>query len=140
MSEAKAVEVAAIEERLNMLHMSASKGDRLAYLSCFFLDAVFVGTDASECWSFEKLAEVAAKHFQNGEGWTYVPIERKIDLIPDTNVAYFFEYLTHEKYGELRGSGVVIKRGGEWVVSQYVLSLPVPNSLFDAIVAQIQAK
>lgn len=140
MAKVKVAEVAAIEERLDTLHRSAAQGDRLAYLSCFFLDAVFVGTDASEYWSFKEFAEVVAKHFRDGKGWTYVPFERNVKVIPNTDVAYFYERLSHAEYVEARGSGVLIKRGGVWVISQYVLSLPIPNSLFDAIVAQIRTE
>ena len=34
-----------------------------------------------------------------------------------------------------RGSGVVIKLNGKWKIEQYVLSMTVPNSKIDAVVA-----
>jgi hypothetical protein len=34
-----------------------------------------------------------------------------------------------------KGSGVVIKLNGKWKIEQYVLSMTVPNSKIDAVVA-----
>jgi hypothetical protein len=33
-----------------------------------------------------------------------------------------------------RGSGVLIKKGNEWKIQQYVLSMTIPNSLSDTVI------
>jgi hypothetical protein len=50
------------------------------------------------------------------------------------NTAWFDEMLMNEKYGLCRGSGVLRKLGGRWLVSQYNLSFPVPNEVADKVV------
>lgn len=35
----------------------------------------------------------------------------------------------NEKYGECRGSGVLLREGGEWRIAQYNLTVPIPNDL-----------
>jgi len=46
--------------------------------------------------------------------------------------------LENETLGTTRGSGVLVKEKGEWKISQYNLTIPVPNQLAREFVARIR--
>jgi hypothetical protein len=52
-------------------------------------------------------------------------------------VAWFDELLESPHLGTCRGSGVLVAVGGSWKITQYNLSIPIPNALADAVVKQI---
>ncbi|MCH6552394.1 MAG: nuclear transport factor 2 family protein, partial [Planctomycetes bacterium] len=96
---------------LDDFHDAASKGDGVRYFSHFAPEAVFLGTDATERWTVAEFREYAHPHFGAGEGWTYVPHDRHVMLSENGTLAWVDEKLTNEKYGELRGTGVLRKIG-----------------------------
>lgn len=114
---------------LNTLHQAASDADYEAYSGVFAADAVFLGTDATERWTRDEFMAYAKPYFDQGRGWTYVMIERHIYIASDGATAWFDERLNNASYGETRGSGVLIKESGEWKISQYNLTIPIPNDL-----------
>jgi hypothetical protein len=117
----------AIHSQLDRLHQMASQANFDAYFALYAPDAVFIGTDAGERWTIDEFKAYAEPHFSAGRGWTYQTIERHI--MGDGAVRWFDELLWNEKLGPCRGSGVMVKVGGEWLVSHYVLSLAVPNQI-----------
>ena len=124
---------------LDALHAAASRADGPAYFALFAPDAVFIGTDASERWDLPAFRAYCEPYFARGQGWTYVPVERHLGFGPAGDVAWFDERLQNEKYGETRGSGVLVQQGGRWLVAQYVLSFPVPNELAPDLVERVRA-
>lgn len=58
----------------------------------------------------------------------------------DAAFAWFDELLDSEKYGLCRGTGVMRKIGGEWKITQYHLTVPVPNELMEQVTRMIKAK
>jgi len=121
--------VAAVASVLDDFHQAASKADGERYFSHFSHDAVFLGTDATEHWTVEEFRAWCAPYFARGTGWTYEAFERRIRLSSDARTAWFDERLSNEKYGEVRGSGVLTLDGSKWRIAQYVMSFPVPNEL-----------
>jgi hypothetical protein len=124
-------------DTLDALHAAASRADGAAYFALFAPEAVFVGTDATERWDLPAFRAYCEPYFSRGQGWTYEPIERHVVIEDD--VAWFDERLHNDKYGETRGSGVLVRRGGRWLVAQYVLSIPVPNELAPDLVERVKA-
>lgn len=96
-----------------------------------------MGTDATERWGREAFVEYLTPHFESGDGWTFEPRERRITVAEDGRTAWFDELLDSATYGELRGSGVLIREGEAWKIAQYNLSIPLPNELARDIVEQI---
>ncbi len=123
---------------LDTLHQSAAKADGEKYFSLYTDDAIFLGTDAAERWTMEQMKEWAIPYFKKGKGWDYKMVERYIYLSADGKTAWFDEKLLNEKYGDCRGSGALIKAGEEWKITQYNLTVPVPNSLLLEVVALIR--
>lgn len=129
----------AVAAVLDDFHDAASKADGARYFGHFAKAGVFIGTDASERWTVAEFRAYAAPHFAKGTGWTYTPTERHIDLGPDGRTAWFYEKLQNAKYGETRGSGVLILEDGRWRIAQYVLSFPIPNDRTPAVLEAIRA-
>lgn len=132
--------VAQVEQTLDALHASAAKADGDAYFALYTPDAVFLGTDATERWSLAEFKAYAAPHFAEGKGWTYTVTERHVTLGPRARVAWFDERLQNAKLGECRGSGALLWGDGRWRVSQYNLTVPIPNDLVVDVADKIRAR
>ena len=118
-----------VDAVLDEFHQAASKCDLAGYFRHFSQAGVFLGTDASERWNRAEFQAFCAPYFARGQGWTYTPIERHVRLAADRRSAWFDERLHNEKYGEVRGSGVLVQRDGEWWIEHYVMSFTIPNEL-----------
>jgi hypothetical protein len=123
---------------LDGFHLAASKADGKAYFSYFAPEGIFIGTDADEHWTVDEFKEYAKESFAKGKGWTYDPKVRHIDLSPDMQVAWFYEILENAAFGTCRGSGVLRKIKGSWKISQYHLTIPVPNDLAGKVASMIR--
>ena len=129
-----------IDEILDKFHQAASEADGDLYFSLFAEDAVFIGTDATERWSVDEFKAFAEPYFSKGRGWTYTKTERHIDLALSGNTAWFDEMLWNDTYGTCRGTGVLIRTDGGWRISQYNLSIPIPNDLTREFANRIKAR
>lgn len=126
---------------IEIMHEAASRTDSAAYFGTFTADARFIGTDAGERWSLDEFKAYAEPYFFRGQGWTYRVTDRHLEILdqPCQCVAVFDEVLENDSYGQMRGSGVVVKQGGDWKIQQYVLSFTVPNDKAREVVAVIKA-
>jgi hypothetical protein len=120
---------AAVAAVLDALHDAASRADGETYFACFEADAVFLGTDATERWPLAEFRAYAAERFATGTGWTYQVRERHTFLDEARHTAWFDERLDNAKYGECRGTGVLVLREGRWRIAQYNLAIPIPNDI-----------
>ena len=132
-------EISAIDTLLNGFHLAASEANGEAYFGCFHQDGVFLGTDKNERWGVEAFKAFAEPYFSKGKGCTYKSQVRNISLSQSGKTAWFDEQLHNEKYGNTRGSGALVKEGGQWKITQYVLSFPVPNEVAGEAIKLIQA-
>jgi hypothetical protein len=82
----------------------------------------------------------ARPYFRPGGGWTYHPRARHVSFAPDGRTAFFDELLDNAGLGETRGSGVLVREGGEWKVAQYNLSIPIPNPLADSVARIVRGR
>lgn len=131
---------AAVARVLDDFHDAAAAGDFDRYFGHFASDAVFLGTDASERWTLEQFEAYARPYMHPGGGWTYHPRGRHVSFTPDRRTAFFDELLDNAGLGETRGSGVLVREGGEWKVAQYNLSIPIPNALADSVVGIVRGR
>jgi ketosteroid isomerase-like protein len=129
-----------IERALDEFHGAASRADAKAYFDLFAPDGIFIGTDATERWTVEEFKAYAMPSFSKGKGWTYLPKNRHIQLAPQGDIVWFDEMLENKSYGTCRGTGVLRKVGNAWKISQYHLTIPVPNELAEKVVGMIQTR
>ncbi len=128
-----------IDALLDGWHRAASRADAAGYLGLLAQDATYLGTDPLERWSRAEFEAFVRPYFDAGRGWTYEPRERHVALAPGGDVAWFDEKLWNEKYGECRGTGVLVKEGGAWKLAHYSLTLLVPNEATPEVVEVIRA-
>lgn len=127
-------DTAAINSLMKGFHDAAAQADKDRYLGYFTTDGVFMGTDDWERWPMEPdFKAYVAERFKGGTGWTYKSLERHIAFAPDNKVAWFDEITKSEKWGLFRGTGVVLKQGGQWKVAHYSMSVLVPNEAWVAV-------
>lgn len=126
----------AVSQVLDDFHKAASEAEGERYFSLLADDAVFIGTDATERWNKKQFLSFAQPYFSAGKGWTYVPKDRHISFTDvSSDIAWFDELLDNENYGECRGTGVLVKTSAGWKVSQYHLTIPIPNNVTEAVVS-----
>ncbi len=130
---------AAVGDALDRWHVAAAQADADAYFGGMTAGGVFLGTDAGERWTRREFRAAYGGHFERGKAWTFRPQRRAVVVGPGGAVAWFDELLDSDHLGQLRGSGVLVKRDGRWLVAHYDLSIPIPNDLADQVVDDIRA-
>ena len=65
-------------------------------------------------------------------------MNRRVTVRGET--AWFEEDLETANLGPARGSGVLVRSDGRWLIEQYVLSITVPNEKFKAVKELLEAK
>jgi uncharacterized protein (TIGR02246 family) len=128
---------ASIKRVLDNWHQAAAAADAERYFKYFTPDAVFMGTDATERWTRDEFYAYAKPYFHKGKAWSFKPVKRNVTIGPDGKVAWFDEELDTPNLGPARGSGVLVRQGGDWKIAQYNLSVPIPNEIFKEIKEQI---
>lgn len=124
---------AAIDATLDDWHAAAAAADEDRYFSHFAADAVFFGTDPDERWTVAEFRAYAHPHFAKGKAWTFRPLRRAVFFSAQGATAWFDEDLATPNLGPARGTGVLVRRTGGWLIAQYNLSVPIPNALFKEI-------
>ncbi|MFI4897376.1 MAG: nuclear transport factor 2 family protein [Phycisphaerales bacterium JB059] len=125
-----------VDAVMDAFHAAASEADFEGYFALMHDDGVFLGTDASERWTKAQFMDYARPVMvEQGKGWTYHPRDRHVSVRGD--VAWFDELIENEKYGTLRGQGVLVREGGDWRVAQYSYSFAVPNEKAPGVVELI---
>jgi len=132
-----AVETAAVDALLDDWHAAAGEADGERYFAHFAPDGVFLGTDAHERWTVEAFRDYAHPHFSEGRGWTYRPSDRHVIFSDDGRFAWFDERLHSDKYGALRGTGVLRKIDGRFRLAHYNMTFTIPNEISGEVVALI---
>lgn len=123
---------------LDSWHKAAAEARFDTYFGMMTDDAVFIGTDATENWKKPAFQAYAKPHFDKGKAWSFTALERHVYFDKSKKTAWFNELLdTQMKV--CRGSGVLVKIGGEWKIKHYVLSMTIPNDNAKAVI-QIKAQ
>lgn len=135
-AQAPAPAIAAV---LDDWHRAAAEADEARYFGHLAAEAVFLGTDATERWPKAAFQAWAHPFFARGRAWSFRATRRAITVAADGQTAWFDEDLDTPNLGPCRGSGVLTREGGRWLIRQYNLSVPIPNALMDRVKDQIQA-
>jgi ketosteroid isomerase-like protein len=129
---------AQISSVLDDWHAAAAAADEARYFGHFAAGAVFLGTDGTERWTVDEFRSYAHPYFAKGKAWSFRAVQRHIAFSPDGNVAWFDEDLQTPNLGPSRGSGVLVKTAQAWKITQYNLSVPIPNSLMKEVKERIE--
>jgi hypothetical protein len=132
--QSQQTDIAAINKVLDDYHQAAANGEWDTYFDLMSDDAVFIGTDAGERWVKQEFRQYSS----GSNGWVYTPQQRNVNITPDGLSAWFDEALLSQSYGSSRGTGVLMLTVVGWKISQYHLTLPIPNGIVRGITDQIK--
>lgn len=117
---------------LDSFNTAAGRADFNTYFSYYADSAVFCGTDATERWDKNSFMQWAKPYFDRGRAWNFTSVDRHVYVAPDGLMAWFDELLSTQMK-ICRGSGVLVKKGNNWKIEQYILSTTVPNAIVDSV-------
>ncbi|RZL28695.1 MAG: hypothetical protein EOO96_20590 [Pedobacter sp.] len=123
-----------IEQLLDSLNVAAANADLEKYFSYYTETATYNGTDATENWTKETFMAWAKPYFDKKTTWNFKSEKRNIYFGKHEDIAWFEELLSTQMK-ICRGSGVIVKQDGKWKIQQYVLSMTIPNTQLDKVVA-----
>ncbi|MFC7048389.1 nuclear transport factor 2 family protein [Emcibacter nanhaiensis] len=135
----RAAEERAVAALLDGFHDAADKGDKERYLGSMTRDSVFMGTDSRERWPYPEFEKYVGERFRDGKGWSYRSVEKHIDFSPDGRTGWFDEITRSEKWGDFRGTGVVVKEDDAWKIAHYSLTFLVPNQVWEQVSEIVQS-
>lgn len=134
-ASANEAEVNAIGKVLDDFHDAAAHGDKARYLGHMTDDGVFMGTDEWERWPKEPdFVDYVGSRFKDGSGWSYRSVERNVQLADSGEVAWFDEVVFSETNGRFRGTGVLLKQGGDWKIAHYAMSFLIFNENWQDVI------
>ena len=121
-----------IDSRLDEWHQAAAEANFETYFDLMSKDGIFLGTDATENWQNEEFRDFSKPYFDQGKAWNFTAIERNIYIGESKQYAWFDEILDTQM-GLCRGSGVMERKGSQWKVKHYVLSILIPNDNMEEV-------
>ncbi|MDF1836371.1 MAG: nuclear transport factor 2 family protein [Planctomycetota bacterium] len=123
-----------VDQVVDDWHQAASDVDADRYLGYLAEESVFLGTDPGERWDKTQFSAYVEHYFKDlNRGWTYRPSQRMVSFGPDGKTAWFDELLDHDRYGVLRGTGVLQRKATGWRIVHYSMTFAVPNGLVDGL-------
>jgi hypothetical protein len=117
---------AAVDQFLDQWHQAAAEANSTAFFDAMADSSVYIGTDASERWSKTEFMAFAKPYFDKGKAWDFKAFDRDVHFSADRQYVWFSELL-NTWMGVCRGSGVLHRKKGVWRITQYHLSVTVPN-------------
>lgn len=133
MLEIQTTSKANINATLDAWHKAAAEANYNDYFNLMTDNAVFIGTDATENWNKTNFRAFAKPFFDKGKAWNFTVLERHIYFDKTGKMAWFDELL-NTQMKICRGSGVLVKKGTEWKIQHYVLSMTIPNDNTNEVV------
>lgn len=129
------------ETKVNTLldnwHQAAAKADEETFFGAMTADGIYLGTDGTERWERDELRKWSKFAFERESAWDFTPSNRTIYFSDNQKMAWFEESLA-TWMGPCRGSGVLVKQGGEWKIKHYNLSVLLPNDLVHCFVHLVE--
>jgi ketosteroid isomerase-like protein len=119
-------------------HLAAAQVNAESFFGSIADDGIYIGTADFERWSKEEFIKFAKPYFDKGKAWDFKPYDRDLHVSPDGQYAWFSELLT-TWMGTCRGSGILVRNAGGWKISQYHLSVTVPNEIIDDFIKLVDA-
>lgn len=119
-----------IHKFIDNWHLAAARADATSFFGVMADDAIYIGTADFERWTKPEFIKFAEPYFKKGKAWDFKPYDRDLHVSAAGDYAWFSELLT-TWMGVCRGSGILVRSGNSWKISQYHLSVTVPNEIID---------
>jgi ketosteroid isomerase-like protein len=115
-----------LDQVVDNWHLAASKADLTTYFSYVTDDFIFLGTDPNERWNKKEFEAFCKPYFDKGTAWTFTKTERNWVFSKNKKTAWFDEKLD-TWMSDCRGSGVLVKKGKQWKLAYYNLTVVIEN-------------
>lgn len=115
-----------LDKLIDDWHLAASKADFNAYFSLMDESFVFLGTAPGERWKKEAFSTFCKPHFDKAQAWDFKAKNRIWTFSKNKKIAWFDEDLETWMEG-CRGSGILIKKKGDWKIVYYNLTVLIEN-------------
>lgn len=120
-----------LDKLIDDWHRAASEANYDAYFGAMDDSFIFLGTAPGERWTKKEFAEFSKPYFDKGKAWSFTASDRNWCF--DTNTAWFDENLDTWMRG-CRGSGILLRKKGEWKLVYYNLTVLIENEKIDAFI------
>ncbi len=119
---------------INHWHSAAATANYTTYFEAMDSSFVFLGTAPGERWNKKEFAAFSKPYFDKGKAWDFSSSNRKWSFSPDGTIAWFDEDLNTWMRG-CRGSGIAIKKEGNWKLVYYNLTVLIENEKIKSFIA-----
>jgi hypothetical protein len=130
-------DLSSINKFIDNWHLAAAKADAKVFFGSMEENGVYIGTDKTERWTKTEFIKFAKPYFDKGKAWDFKPFDRDVHVTKDGKVVWFSELLT-TWMGTCRGSGVMISTPEGWKITQYHLSVTVPNEIIKDFISLVE--
>ena len=117
---------AQLDKLIDDWHLAATEANYEAYFGPMDETFVFLGTAPGERWEKEAFSAFSKPYFDKGQAWDFKASNRIWMFSKNKKTAWFDEDLDTWMEG-CRGSGVVMKKKGEWKIVYYNLTVLIEN-------------
>ena len=107
-------------------HLAATKADFTGYFGAMDESFIFLGTAPGERWTKKEFADFSKPYFDKGKAWDFKAHNRNWNFSKNGKMAWFDEDLNTWMRG-CRGSGILLKKKGEWKLEYYNLTVLIEN-------------
>lgn len=115
-----------LDKFMNDWHIAAGEADYSGYFDVMDESFVFLGTAPDERWTKTEFSAFSKPYFDAGKAWDFKPSNRKWILSKNKKMAWFDEDLDTWMRG-CRGTGILQKKKGKWVIVYYNLHVLIEN-------------
>lgn len=126
-----------INQFMDNWHNAAATADEDMFFGSMTEDGVYLGTDKTEKWTRDEMAEWANEYFQKESAWSFTATERDVYFSEDGKTAWLNEKLD-TWMGVCKGTAVLVLKPEGWKIALYDLSVTIDNDKIDKFLELIK--
>lgn len=111
-------------------HNAAATADEEVFFGSMTEQGIYLGTDKTEKWTRDEMAEWANEYFQKESAWSFTAIERDVYFSEDGKTAWLNEKLD-TWMGVCKGTAILVMKPEGWKIALYDLSVTIDNDKID---------
>jgi hypothetical protein len=119
-----------INQFMDNWHKAAATADEEVFFGSMTAEGVYLGTDKTEKWTRDEMAEWASEYFQKESAWSFTAMERDVYFSEDGTTAWLNEKLD-TWMGVCKGTAVLVLNEEGWKIALYDLSVTIDNDKID---------
>jgi hypothetical protein len=123
-----------LDEIVDQWHLAAANADYDDYFGLMDDSFVFLGTADGERWGKIEFSKFSKPYFDKGKAWSFKARNRNWSFSKNNKIAWFDEELD-TWMRDCRGSGILVKKKGEWKIVYYNLTVLIENEKMSEFIA-----